>query len=98
MSKIFQQFGSHVSKPGIVFAGLALMLFTGGATSFSQETRGKILGTVHDVSGGVVPGAKVVVTNTATNVSSKGTSNDSGALEATYLDPGTYNVEVSAAG
>ena len=55
-------------------------------------------GVVSDESGAVVPGATVVVTSTAmgTKVTSKTAEN--GFYQATFLIPGTYTIEASAAG
>ncbi|PYS59952.1 MAG: hypothetical protein DMF74_20020 [Acidobacteria bacterium] len=98
MSQILQQLRAHVSKRKFVLLGLALMLFTGGAIASGQQTRGAISGVVHDPAGGVVPGAEIVVTATATNVSTKTTSNESGAFETPYLAPGTYTVTATVRG
>jgi hypothetical protein len=46
----------------------------------------------------VVPGATVVVTNTATNVSDKATTNQTGYFEVNFLNPGPYSVSVESAG
>lgn len=64
----------------------------------AQETRGTIFGTVRDVSGGILAGMSVVVTNEETNVSNEATTNDRGTFEIPYLLPGTYTVVVQAAG
>lgn len=77
--------------------GLSLLL-SGGAGTFSQETRSTILGTVKDQSGAVIGGASIEVTNTETNTASRLTSNNSGYFEAPYLLPGTYSIAVAANG
>jgi hypothetical protein len=64
----------------------------------AQETRATILGTVRDSSGGVLPGASVIVTNSETNVSNETIANDRGGFEIPYLIPGSYRVVVSLAG
>ena len=55
-------------------------------------------GTVTDPQGGIVPGAKVVVTNTATGVIREATSTSDGGFAVTDLIPGDYSVRVSASG
>lgn len=55
-------------------------------------------GTVVDQSGSVVPGAKVVVTNEATNVRWETVSTDTGTFRVTALPEGNYTVEVTATG
>ena len=44
----------------------------------AQDFRGAIGGTVKDESGGVLPGATMTVTNTATNVANRVVTNDRG--------------------
>jgi hypothetical protein len=46
----------------------------------------------------VLVGATVTVANLATNVSRRHTTNQAGVYNATGLLPGSYKVEVSAAG
>jgi Carboxypeptidase regulatory-like domain len=64
----------------------------------AQAVTGNISGTVTDPSGAVIAGAKVVVTNTATGVSTTLTSNDQGIYNAPDLVVGPYQVSVSKAG
>ncbi|HEY0769991.1 MAG TPA: carboxypeptidase-like regulatory domain-containing protein, partial [Sphingobacteriaceae bacterium] len=65
-------------------------------TIIGQTNRGGISGTVTDVSGNVVPGAKVTVTNAGTNQSVTITTSDSGAFSANSLEPVIYTVTVEA--
>ena len=67
-------------------------------SSFAQDTRGTISGTVTDPGGAAVVGAAVAVTNTETNVTTRLTTNESGYYEAPLLLPGRYNVSVESAG
>lgn len=64
----------------------------------AQEFRGTISGTVRDESGGVLPGATVEVTNTATNAKTRVFANDKGVYQARYLISGVYSVEASLDG
>jgi hypothetical protein len=68
------------------------------AVCLAQESRGSITGKVVDPQNAVVPGATVVVTNTATNVSDKVTTNQTGYFEVGFLNPGPYSVSVESAG
>ncbi len=64
----------------------------------AQDATGKITGVVTDQSGSAVPGAKVTVTNTSTNIS-KGTDTDqSGNYQVLQLPIGNYSVSAQAAG
>ncbi len=68
-------------------------------TSFAQTgATGTILGTVTDVSGAIVPGATVTVTNTATSVAFRTVTTSSGDYVAPALTPGTYSVSAEAKG
>ena len=50
------------------------------------------MGTITDPQGLVVPGVKVTVTNTATNVSTETTSDKSGFYEVLNLPIGSYRI------
>jgi Carboxypeptidase regulatory-like domain len=67
------------------------------AAAGAQETRCNINGIVQD-SGGVVPGAAVRITNTATSQTQQLVTNSSGYFEAVLLNPGTYEVRVELQG
>ncbi|MGH9738943.1 MAG: carboxypeptidase regulatory-like domain-containing protein [Candidatus Acidiferrales bacterium] len=64
----------------------------------AQAVTGNISGTVTDSTGAVIAGAQVVVTNTATGVSSTLTSNDQGRYNAPDLVVGPYQVQASKTG
>jgi hypothetical protein len=64
----------------------------------AQSERGTITGTIRDASGAIVPGAKVVLTNTLTGVSFTAPSNDSGEYTVPQLQVGTYTVRVEKDG
>ena len=57
-----------------------------------------LVGTVTDPSGGVVAGAKVTGTNTATKVQYAGTTNPEGFYSIPFVQPGTYDITVENAG
>ncbi len=76
---------------------VAAMIFQPVAKAQST-TSGDISGDLLDPTGAAIPGAKVVVKNTATGESKTVTSNPSGSYRASLLVPGTYEVTVTAAG
>ncbi len=82
---------SAVWRLGILF------LFV-GTFLFGQSERGTIEGTVRDTTGAVIPGAKVIVTNSATNTSLTLSSNASGEFTAPSLQVSKYNVRVEKEG
>ena len=80
-------------------AGPAIVLaLTLASALFGQIQTGRISGTVYDPNKAAVPSASVTVTNKATNVAQKLFTNDSGAFVAPSLNPGIYDVSVTAAG
>lgn len=64
----------------------------------AQESRGSIAGTVLDPQGAVIPGARVVLVETRTNVQHATESNHTGFFEVPLLNPGLYAITVEAAG
>ena len=56
----------------------------------------QLTGVVTDASGGVVPGAKVTVTDQATNVSQSYATDGRGVYVFTGIRPGTYDIRVEA--
>ena len=76
-----------------------LLVFTlCAAASFAQTSKGFIVGTVADPNGATIPNATVTVTNTATGAVRTTTSQENGNYRIDAVDPGTYNLEVSASG
>ncbi|MBI3473690.1 MAG: TonB-dependent receptor, partial [Candidatus Solibacter usitatus] len=73
---------------------LSLFVPLAGAQSYT----GSIIGTVKDSSGAVIPNATVTLLNAATNARSETRSGATGNFAALQLPPGTYHLEVSAAG
>jgi hypothetical protein len=80
-----------------VFA-TALFCVAAVVSLHAQAVTGNISGTVTDASGAVIAGAQVVVTNTATGVSTNLTSNDQGLYNAPDLVVGPYQVSASKSG
>jgi hypothetical protein len=74
-----------------------LALFT-ASMAFSQAVNATLLGTVTDASGGVVPNAKVTITETNTGVSRAAQTNESGNYTFPDLSPGTYTVAIEQSG
>ncbi|QHN05635.1 TonB-dependent receptor [Granulicella sp. WH15] len=82
--------------PKSVLAAFLLLLAPLGAAA--QITSGDLAGTVKDATGASIPNAAVVVTNEATNVSTKISTNGSGEYHASNLLAGKYDVVVTASG
>lgn len=81
---------------------IAVLIFALGflpGTSVAQEVTASLAGTVTDSTGAVVPGATVVIHNTATNVDVRtATTDNNGIYHADLLPYGTYTVTVTKAG
>ncbi len=78
-------------------AALAVVVLAASPV-FAQTITGSVTGTVTDPSGAVIPGATVVVTNTATGVRTPTKSDAAGVYSARFLPIGSYRVEVTAPG
>jgi hypothetical protein len=76
--------------------GALLLLFTTGV--FGQGLTGQISGTVQDPTGSAIVGAEVTVTNLNTATVRSVTTDSTGAFVITQLLPGTYSMNVTAAG
>jgi hypothetical protein len=76
----------------------ALLFFISGVQLHAQYENGSLVGIVRDSSGAAVSGASVTITNTATAVATKETTNASGDYEVPSLRVGVYTILVSAPG
>lgn len=76
----------------------AVLWLAMGLTAWGQNTTGSIVGTVTDSTGATVADAKVTVVQVDTDESRLVTTNTQGNFTAQLLNPGTYNVMVSATG
>ncbi len=81
-----------------VTAAVLLLAVTSVSAAAQGGTTSSISGTVVDDAGAVVPGATVVVTQTATQQAITTVSNASGIFSVPSLNPGTYSVTVSLSG
>ena len=86
----------HFARTRTSFAAIVLLCMS--TVCLAQESRGSITGKVTDPQNAVVPNAAVVVTNTATNVATRVTTNQTGYYEVNYLIPGPYSVSAESAG
>src|SRR5581483_9852024 len=76
---------------GVLFVALA-------PVCLAQVQASRIVGTVTDPNGGLVPNASVSVVNQATNEATAVTTNADGDYTVTPLNPGVYNVSITAPG
>src|SRR5512144_3246278 len=83
--KLFSKFLSAI----MLIAVLACIGYAQGGVSSS------LIGTVVDQSGGVIPGADVLVKNDATGADFKAITNESGMFSIPSLNPGIYTASVT---
>jgi hypothetical protein len=79
----------------------AAMLVAGAVVApalFAQESTARLLGTVTDPTGAVVPRASIVAKNTATGLERKALANESGDYSIPLLPIGQYTITGEAAG
>ncbi len=79
----------------LMFVITAWLLTVGIAAG---QSTGTVHGVVKDSSGAVVPGAAVVLTNTATQQTMQGVTNTAGAYSFTFLPTGQYSLRVDHPG
>jgi outer membrane receptor protein involved in Fe transport len=68
------------------------------ADARAQITTADLVGTIRDVSGGIVPGVTVTMTNEATGVTRSATTGEGGTYVFTALPPGVYTLTAELAG
>ena len=87
----------RVSALFSVIAILAIaQLFT--AQARAQVSGATLSGTISDPSGAVIAGAQVTITNKATGIARTVTTDTAGLYSAPNLQPGPYEVAISAMG
>lgn len=79
-------------------APLVIALLAMVPHAMAQQIFGSVYGTVNDASGGAVPNAKVTIIDDDKGTRSDVTSNADGNFTKDRLIPGSYTIEVEAAG
>ncbi|MEO8131581.1 MAG: carboxypeptidase-like regulatory domain-containing protein, partial [Bryobacteraceae bacterium] len=82
----------------VALAALCSFAFICSTPIFAQSERGTITGFVHDATGAVIAGARVSITNTATNSTTNLTSNESGEFTVPSLAAGSYDIRIEKEG
>ena len=75
-----------------------ILLLCAGSIALAQAGRGTISGLVTDPGGALVPGAQVVLLNSATGVAQHSVTTSAGLYTFISLSPGVYQVTVSQKG
>ena len=79
-------------------ARVSAMLLIVGALLFGQETSQQIAGSVHDASGAVIPSAKIILRQIATNTAREVNTNEAGYFVITNVPIGDYELDAEASG
>ena len=77
---------------------LLVVLMVASALSSAQNATGRIIGTVYDPQGAVIPGVKITVTNTATQDARTVTTDKEGYFQVLSLPIGDYKVTAEFTG
>lgn len=80
------------------FVAFLALSMSAAVIAQSQASSGQIVGTVKNLNAELVPGATVVITNIATNLTQTLTTNEEGGFRAVSLPPGDYSISVTATG
>jgi hypothetical protein len=85
-------------RRSVLLTTIALLMALVSGPAWTQTSgTGSIQGTVSDPTGAFIPGASITATNTLTGVQTKSTSTGAGHFVISLLQPGPYNVTVTAA-
>ncbi|MGH9563221.1 MAG: carboxypeptidase-like regulatory domain-containing protein, partial [Terracidiphilus sp.] len=102
--RVFRLFGNvRVSTEKAIlvlsmFVMIPLLCLTTPSPSLAQAINGSVSGTVKERTGSVLSGAVAVFTNTKTGVETRVITNNDGIYHGFNLQPGTYDLQISAAG
>jgi hypothetical protein len=77
---------------------LAGILFLAAVGAVAQTSTARMSGVVTDSSGGVLPGAEIVVRNTGTGLTRSMKTNERGRYVAAELPPGSYEITATMEG
>ena len=87
-----------IISPFIALLSLIVAFAADPASGFAQDATGKIVGTVYDSQGAIIPGVEVAVTNTGTAVSHRTATDQQGYYQVLALPIGNYTVRASHEG
>src|SRR5215211_9144570 len=83
-------------KPAVLMSVAVLLAF--GTVAHAQTITGSISGSVMDASGGMIPGATVMLTSEKTGQSRGFTTDSEGRFKFAALQPGNYSVKIERQG
>jgi len=89
-----QRFPARVARLFVLLAACLLL----PAAAFAQFDAATVLGTVHDSSGAIVPGATVTLKNLSTGITATGVTDEKGNYQFLNVRIGTYSVRAELQG
>src|ERR1039458_6517055 len=96
--RLFMNSRNAIVKTARNFLSVCILFLCAGSVALAQAGRGSISGLVSDPSGAIVPGAQVVLLNTATGVTQHTVTSSAGLYTFISLNPGVYQVTASQTG
>ncbi|MGB9487109.1 MAG: TonB-dependent receptor [Terriglobia bacterium] len=93
---LYSRKAAHMGCQRLVLAIFVALLISASASA--QQTTGKIVGTVTDSLGGVMPGVKVTATNTATQINTTSVTDKEGSYQVLNLPIGDYRITAEREG
>ena len=87
----------RLGRPLVILCTLLVCLFC-VSLLWSQTATGRIIGTVSDPTGALIPGASITVTNVETQVTYQTMTNEQGDYQAPLLPIGAYTVTADMPG
>jgi hypothetical protein len=85
-------------RKALLFVSVLLLVLLTSSVAFAQTGSSSLRGIVTDMQGRAVAGANVTLSDEQRSFSRTQTTNDSGAYVFTSIPPGTYRLDVEAAG
>src|SRR5215471_20218165 len=92
---------SYPSRMRATLRGIRILIFVLALFPIAlaaQNPRGTIRGTIHDTTGGRIPGARIVVQATESSLQREVLSDTNGEFRINELQPDSYHVTVQANG
>src|SRR5437016_7762652 len=89
---------SRLTNSRAVLAFIVVVVLAFSSQLWGQSERARIIGTVTDPQGAIVPGATVTVTNVATGIGAKAITDAEGHYQALELPIGSYKLKVERDG
>jgi hypothetical protein len=98
MSKLLSFGNARKLSVRVSCLNFVVLLVLAAVPAFPQAANGRVVGTVTDPGGAVIAGAKVTVTNVATDVHWETTTRQDGSYQVLELPIGNYSVTVQQEG